>query len=108
MYLGPVAEDIAYHPIYHPFNWRGWIDFGMGALGDMGAHLIDHPFWALGLDVSDEHRSDVDAVGHDADSGRSERAGGIARVAQPAAGPCRIRWRRPCTTSSRRAARCRR
>jgi predicted dehydrogenase len=49
MYLGPVAEDIAYHPIYHPFNWRGWTDFGMGALGDMGAHLIDHPFWALGL-----------------------------------------------------------
>jgi predicted dehydrogenase len=49
LYLGPVAEDIPYHPIYHPFNWRGWIDFGMGALGDMGAHLVDHPFWALGL-----------------------------------------------------------
>ncbi len=49
MYLGPVAEDIAYHPIYHPFNWRGWTDFGVGALGDMGAHLIDHPYWALGL-----------------------------------------------------------
>lgn len=51
MFLGPVAEDIPYHPIYHPFNWRGWLDFGMGALGDMGAHLIDHPFWALNLDV---------------------------------------------------------
>lgn len=49
MYLGPVAEDIVYHPIYHPFNWRGWTDFGCGALGDMGAHLIDHPYWALGL-----------------------------------------------------------
>jgi predicted dehydrogenase len=49
MYLGPVAEDLPYHPIYHPFNWRGWLDFGSGALGDMGAHLIDHPFWALGL-----------------------------------------------------------
>ena len=49
LYLGPVAEDIPYHPIYHPFNWRGWLDFGAGALGDMGAHLIDHPFWALGL-----------------------------------------------------------
>lgn len=49
LYLGPVAEDIQYHPIYHPFNWRGWIDFGGGALGDMGAHLVDHPFWALGL-----------------------------------------------------------
>jgi predicted dehydrogenase len=49
MYLGPIAEDVPYHPIYHPFNWRGWLDFGCGALGDMGAHLIDHPFWALGL-----------------------------------------------------------
>jgi predicted dehydrogenase len=50
LFVGPVAEDIPYHPIYHPFNWRGWTDFGVGALGDMGAHLIDHPFWALGLD----------------------------------------------------------
>lgn len=49
LYLGPVKEDIPYHPIYHPFNWRGWVDFGVGALGDMGAHLIDHPYWALGL-----------------------------------------------------------
>jgi hypothetical protein len=49
LYVGPVASDVAYHPIYHPFNWRGWIDFGVGALGDMGAHLIDQPFWALGL-----------------------------------------------------------
>jgi predicted dehydrogenase len=49
MFLGPIADDVPYHPIYHPFNWRGWLDFGSGALGDMGAHLIDHPFWALGL-----------------------------------------------------------
>jgi predicted dehydrogenase len=49
LYVGPVAEDVPYHPIYHPFNWRGWISFGVGALGDMGAHLIDHPVWALGL-----------------------------------------------------------
>ena len=49
MYLGPIAEDVPYHPVYHPFNWRGWLAFGSGALGDMGAHLIDHPFWALGL-----------------------------------------------------------
>jgi predicted dehydrogenase len=49
MFLGPTADDVPYHPVYHPFNWRGWLDFGSGALGDMGAHLIDHPFWALGL-----------------------------------------------------------
>jgi predicted dehydrogenase len=49
LYLGPVAEDIPYHPVYHPFTWRGWVDFGVGALGDMGAHLIDQTYWALEL-----------------------------------------------------------
>jgi predicted dehydrogenase len=48
LFLGP-APQIEYHPVYHPFNWRGWVDWGVGALGDMGAHLIDHPFWALNL-----------------------------------------------------------
>ena len=48
LFLG-VAPDVEYHPLYHPFNWRGWIDWGQGALGDMGAHLIDFPVWALDL-----------------------------------------------------------
>jgi predicted dehydrogenase len=48
LFLG-VAPKVEYHPIYHPFNWRGWVDWGQGALGDMGAHLIDHPFWSLKL-----------------------------------------------------------
>ena len=48
LFLGP-APDVPYHPIYHPFNWRGWVDWGTGAVGDMAAHLIDHPYWALGL-----------------------------------------------------------
>ncbi len=48
LFLG-VAPHVDYHPIYHPFNWRGWVDWGCGALGDMGAHLIDHSMWALDL-----------------------------------------------------------
>jgi hypothetical protein len=48
LYLGP-APEVPYHPIYHPFNWRGWSDWGTGAVGDMAAHLIDHPYWALEL-----------------------------------------------------------
>jgi predicted dehydrogenase len=48
LFLG-VAPQVDYHPVYHPFNWRGWVDWGQGALGDMGAHLIDFPFWALDL-----------------------------------------------------------
>jgi predicted dehydrogenase len=46
-WLGPANVDWGYHPDYAHFNWRGWIPFGCGALGDMGAHLIDFPFWAL-------------------------------------------------------------
>ena len=48
LFLG-VAPYVEYHPIYHPFNWRGWTDWGVGAIGDMGAHLIDHSMWALDL-----------------------------------------------------------
>lgn len=49
LFLGP-APEVAYHPSYTPFTWRGWTDYGTGALGDMGAHLVDQAFWALGLD----------------------------------------------------------
>ncbi len=48
LFLGP-AQPRTYNPAYHPFKWRGWVDYGVGALGDMGAHLIDHPVWALNL-----------------------------------------------------------
>jgi len=48
LFLGP-APYVEYHPVYHPFNWRGWVDWGAGPLGDMGAHLIDHAYWALDL-----------------------------------------------------------
>ena len=48
LWLGPIRER-PYNPIYAPKGWRGWRDFGTGALGDMGCHIIDHPVWALGL-----------------------------------------------------------
>lgn len=38
-----------YHEHLHPFQWRGWWDFGCGALGDMGCHFFDLSFWALKL-----------------------------------------------------------
>jgi len=41
-----------------PFNWRGWWDYGTGALGDMGCHLLEVPFSVLGLQyVQDVHAS---------------------------------------------------
>ncbi|MDE2125733.1 MAG: Gfo/Idh/MocA family oxidoreductase [Armatimonadetes bacterium] len=38
-----------YAPGYHPFSWRGWWDFGCGALGDMACHTMNLPFMALDL-----------------------------------------------------------
>ena len=43
LWLGP-APQRPYHPAYAPFKWRGWWDFGTGALGDIGCHSID-PIW---------------------------------------------------------------
>lgn len=48
LWLGPAAER-DYNPAYLPFKWRGWWDYGTGALGDMGCHIIDPPFRALKL-----------------------------------------------------------
>jgi predicted dehydrogenase len=48
LWLG-VAAARPYDPAYLPFNWRGYWDFGTGALGDMGCHLMDGAYWALDL-----------------------------------------------------------
>ncbi|MBN83954.1 MAG: oxidoreductase [Planctomycetaceae bacterium] len=48
LWLGP-APRRPYHPQYAPKLWRGWWDFGTGAMGDMGCHIVDHPVWALRL-----------------------------------------------------------
>ncbi|MFC1568699.1 Gfo/Idh/MocA family protein [bacterium] len=48
LWIGPMAWR-PYHPDLCHFVWRGWRDFGTGALGDMGAHIINHPYWALKL-----------------------------------------------------------
>ncbi|TRZ46268.1 Gfo/Idh/MocA family protein [Robertkochia solimangrovi] len=47
-WLGPAAMR-PYNDAYLPFKWRGWWDFGTGALGDMGCHIMETPFKALGL-----------------------------------------------------------
>jgi len=48
LWLGP-APSRPYHPAYLPFKWRGWWDFGTGALGDIGCHSFDPIFRALKL-----------------------------------------------------------
>ncbi|MDH3650223.1 MAG: Gfo/Idh/MocA family oxidoreductase [Saprospiraceae bacterium] len=48
LWLG-TAPKRDFNSIYIPANWRGWVDFGTGALGDMGCHFMDVPFRALKL-----------------------------------------------------------
>lgn len=60
-FIGP-ASFVDYHPLYHPFKWRGWWNFGTGALGDMACHLIDPPFRVLGLGYPTEVESSVGAI----------------------------------------------
>ena len=48
LWLG-CAPERPYHPAYAPFRWRGWWDFGCGALGDMACHIMDTPNLALKL-----------------------------------------------------------
>lgn len=49
LFIGP-AKERPYNEIYHPWNWRGWWDFGTGALGDMACHILDPVFKALNLE----------------------------------------------------------
>ena len=61
LFIGP-AKMVDYDPLYHPFKWRGWWNFGTGALGDMGCHLIDVPFRALQLGYPTEVECSVGQV----------------------------------------------
>jgi hypothetical protein len=49
LWLGPAQPRPYKKGVYHQFNWRGWHDFGTGALGDMACHTVNMPFRALKL-----------------------------------------------------------
>lgn len=64
-WIGP-APTRPYNPIYHPFKWRGWWDFGTGALGDMACHTVNMPYMAL--DMRDPTSVQAITSGHNHDS----------------------------------------
>ncbi|MCP5540898.1 MAG: Gfo/Idh/MocA family oxidoreductase [Akkermansiaceae bacterium] len=68
VWLGPAPKSDFSSKIL-PFNWRGYLDYGTGAMGDMGAHILDHPVWSLGLGMPES----VEAVCDRATAG-SEKA----------------------------------
>ena len=89
LWLGP-APDRPYDSIYHPRGWRGWFDFGCGALGDMGPHLLDPVVWGLNLRAPKRIESEV--------SGRHKETfpiSSIVRFEFPGRGnspPIRVVW----------------
>ena len=66
LWLGPAPARPFGNDAYHPFKWRGWWDFGCGALGDMACHTFNMPFAALNL--RDPISVQAESSGHNHDS----------------------------------------
>jgi predicted dehydrogenase len=66
LWVGP-ARYRPYHPDLVPYGWRFWWDYGTGETGNWGCHILDIPFWSLGL----RYPSRVDASGPAVDPQRS-------------------------------------
>ena len=60
LWVGPVAAR-PYSSKYLPFNWRGWWDFGCGAMGDMARHNMDPAFWILKLGLPSKVKASCSA-----------------------------------------------
>ncbi len=59
LWLGPAAAR-AYNPMYVPWNWRGWLPFGLGCIGDWICHVVDPVFWALDLGAPQTVQAEVE------------------------------------------------
>jgi predicted dehydrogenase len=95
LWLGPAA-DKPYSSQIAPFKWRGFLDYGTGALGDMGAHIIDHPVWALGLGLPTKVRvekADRNTPGAEKDTHPSSCIIHYEFAATDSHGPVEIEWR---------------
>ncbi len=90
LWLGP-SPDRPYATDYAPFRWRGWWDFGTGALGDMACHGMDAAYWIL--DLGFPQRIDVETS-----QLYQETAPKFSRItyqfpAKGARGPITVVWR---------------
>jgi predicted dehydrogenase len=91
LWLGP-ASELPYHDAYHPYNWRGWRDFGTGALGAMGCHIMDGAFWALKLADAPQFAVEAETTGLTA---KSYPRASTVRYSFPARGdmpPVTLNW----------------
>lgn len=69
LWVGP-AKFRPYHPTHCPYGWRFWWDYGTGETGNWGCHILDIPFWALGL----KYPSEVQASGPSVDENRTPKS----------------------------------
>jgi predicted dehydrogenase len=91
VWLGPAPER-PYDPAYHPYRWRGWLDFGTGALGAMGCQLMDVAFWGLRLSDADSFTVRAESTGR---NDETYPAASTLRYQIPARGdqpPVTITW----------------
>ncbi len=63
---GKITKRLTSGQVYHPFVWRGWFDFGSGALGDMGCHNFNMSY--MGLDLRNPEWVEAQTSGHSKDS----------------------------------------
>jgi predicted dehydrogenase len=89
-FLGPAPMRPYKAGVYHPFKWRGWWDFGTGALGDMGCHTANMAFRALKLG----YPTTIEAKAGDVND---ETCPGVATVtfefpAREDMPPCKVVW----------------
>jgi len=87
------APTRAYNHAYAPHNWRGWQDFGNGALGDMACHIMDPAFWALHLDQATSYA--VELVEAEGRNDQTYPNKSIVKFSYPARGempPVKLFW----------------
>ncbi len=89
LWLGP-ARYRPYNAAYLPFNWRGWWDFGTGALGDMACHCWDTAYWALDLGVPET--AEAESSGANAETAPKWSIIQYQFPARKARGPVKLTW----------------
>ncbi|HEV8606349.1 MAG TPA: Gfo/Idh/MocA family oxidoreductase [Tepidisphaeraceae bacterium] len=90
-WIGPAPMRPYKKDTYHTFKWRGWWDFGCGALGDMACHIMDGAYWALRLG----YPSRVELVDHSELKSETAPKWSILKYHFPARGampPCTVSW----------------
>ena len=90
VWLGGAAPR-PYNSKYAPFNWRGWFDFGCGALGDMACHILDAANWSLLLGAP----TSVECIQQEKKNAHTFPAKSVIRFEFPARGsmpPVTLYW----------------